>query len=143
MTKLLLTSLSKYQSFGLLVTRIIIGGSYAYVHGFKKITGGPEKWADIGSAIKSIGINFYPVFWGFMASVSEFIGGILLVVGLFFRPSAVFIFLTMVVATANEINNGSSIGRIAYPLEMAALMLLLIFMGPGKFSLDKYFFNKI
>ena len=143
MTKLLLTSLSKYQNFGLLLTRIIIGGSYIYVHGFKKVIGGPEKWGDIGTAIKSIGINFYPVFWGFMASISEFLGGLLLVVGLFFRPAAVFIFLTMAVATVNSISNGDLVGRIVYPLEMAALMFMLIFIGPGKFSLDKYFFNKI
>jgi putative oxidoreductase len=143
MTKLLLTSFSKYQNFGLLLTRIIIGSSYIYVHGFKKVIGGPETWEGIGAAIKSIGINVYPVFWGFMASISEFFGGILLVFGLFFRPAAIFIFFTMVVATANHISNGDPMGRIAYPLEMAALMFLLIFVGPGKFSLDKYFFNKI
>lgn len=78
-----------------------------------------------------------------MASISEFLGGILLVVGLFFRPSATFIFLTMTVATANSISTGNPVGRFVYPLEMAALMLLLIFIGSGRFSLDKYFFEKI
>lgn len=143
MTKLLLTSLSKYQNFGLLLTRIIIGSSFVYVHGFNKVIGGLKLWESVGMAIRSIGINFYPVFWGFMASISEFLGGILLVVGLFFRPAAIFIFFTMVVAAANHISNVDPMGRIAYPLEMAALMFLLIFVGPGKFSLDKYFFNKI
>jgi putative oxidoreductase len=143
MSKFLLSSLSKYQNFGILISRVIIGAAFVYVHGWKKITGGPEIWTSLGGAMKSFGINFLPVFWGFMASFAEFFGGILIAVGLFFRPSAILIFITMFVAAAFHLNNGDPIGKIAYPLEIAALMFLLIYTGPGKYSLDKLFFNKI
>lgn len=143
MSKIFLTSLSKYQNFGLLISRATIGAAFAYVHGWKKIAGGVEMWTNLGGAMKSVGINFLPVFWGFMASFSEFFGGILVAIGLFFRPSAILIFITMLVAASYHINNGDPIGKIAYPLEIAAMMLLLIIAGPGKFSLDKIFFNKI
>lgn len=143
MSKFLFTSLSKYQNFGLLISRLIIGAAFAYVHGWKKIIGGPEMWTNLGGAMKSVGINFFPVFWGFMASFAEFFGAILLAVGLFFRPSAILIFITMIIAAAFHLNNGDPIGKIVYPLEIAALMFLLIYTGPGKYSLDKMFFNKI
>lgn len=142
MSSFLLTSLSKYQNFAILISRLIIGAAFAYVHGWKKIIGGPEMWTNLGGAMKSIGINFLPVFWGFMASFSEFFGGILVAVGLFFRPAAILIFITMVVAAAFHFNNGDSISKIVYPLEIAALMFLMIYTGPGKYSLDKMFFNK-
>jgi len=142
MSKILLSSLSKYQNFGLLITRVVIGSTFTYVHGLKKITGGTELWIKLGGSMKNFGIEFFPVFWGFMASFAEFFGGIFLALGLFFRPSAILIFITMIVAAVFHINNGDPIGKIAYPLEIAALMFLLIFTGPGKFSLDKIFFNK-
>jgi putative oxidoreductase len=142
MSIFLLTSLSKYQNFAILISRLIIGAAFAYVHGWKKIIGGSEMWTNLGGAMKSIGINFLPVFWGFMASFSEFFGGILVAVGLFFRPSAILIFVTMVVAAAFHFNNGDPISKIFYPLEIAALMFLMIYTGPGKYSLDKMFFNK-
>jgi putative oxidoreductase len=142
MSIFLLTSLSKYQNFAILISRLIIGAAFAYVHGWKKIIGGAEMWTNLGGAMKSIGINFLPVFWGFMASFSEFFGGILVAVGLFFRPSAILIFITMVIAAVFHFNNGDPISKIVYPLEIAALMFLMIYTGPGKYSLDKMFFNK-
>jgi putative oxidoreductase len=142
MSKFLLTPLSKYQNFTILISRLIIGAAFAYVHGWKKIVGGSEMWTNLGGAMKSIGINFLPVFWGFMASFVEFFGGIFIAVGLFFRPSAILIFITMLVASAFHLNNGDPIGKVVYPLEIAALMFLLIYTGPGKYSLDKIFFKK-
>ncbi len=76
------------------------------LHGYPKITGGPEWWEQMGMAMKNIGISFAPVFWGFMASISEFGGGFLIVLGLFFRPACLLLFFTMLMATLNHIASG-------------------------------------
>jgi len=129
----------KYQDFGLLVIRIGLGASYIYVHGSSKIFGGPERWEKVGDAVNIFGINFLYTFWGFIAACSEFIGGGLILLGLFFRPAAALIFVTMIIAASNHIHDGDPINKIAYPLELGFVLLGLIFLGPGKYSLDKKF----
>lgn len=134
--------LSKYQDAALLIARIGIGLSYFFVHGWGKIAGGPVRWERIGGAMKNFGIEFYPVFWGFMASISESIGGLLLMLGLFTRPAAALILITMFVASARHFASGDPLSKIAYPLEMAMIMILFLFIGAGKYSLDFKFFKR-
>jgi putative oxidoreductase len=128
--------------FGLLVIRIILGLSYLIVHGGKKIFGGPELWTKIGSAVSYVGINFsFPV-WGLLASCAEFFGGLLILLGLFFRPGAFFIIFTMFIAANRAFATGSGLSGAAYPLELGISILGLFISGPGKYSLDYYFFGR-
>jgi putative oxidoreductase len=132
---------SKYKDAALLLARIGIGLSFVILHGWGKLTGGPERWKSVGSAMKNFGIDFLPVFWGFMAAFSESVGGILIVLGLFFRPAALLILLTMVVAAARHIGSGDPLSRIAHPVELGLVMLLFLVIGSGKYSGD-YFFRR-
>jgi putative oxidoreductase len=109
----------------------------------KKIFGGPERWERLGGAMGNLGIDFYPVIWGFMASFAEFVGGLFLVLGLLFRPATLLIFITMIVASVRHFSDGDPIGRIAYPLEMSFVMILLFLLGPGKHSLDELISKKM
>jgi putative oxidoreductase len=132
----MLRFLSKYQDAALLVARLGIGLSYIIVHGWKKITGGPDVWESYGKAMRNLGIEFFPVFWGFMAAFSEVIGGLFLLAGFFFRPAAALILITMFVAALRHFSSGDPLSKIAYPLEMAMIMILFLFIGAGKYSLD-------
>lgn len=138
----MLNFLSKYEDIALLIARLGIGLSYVIVHGWKKIIGGPEKWKSYGKAMQNLGIDFFPEFWGFMAAFSEAIGGLLLITGFFFRPAATLIFITMLVAALRHFSDGDPLSKIAYPLEMAMIMILFIIIGAGKYSLDYKFFRK-
>lgn len=133
--------LERYHDQGLLVLRIGIGIMFM-LHGFPKITGGPEAWTRLGGAIGILGINFFPAFWGFMAALSEFGGGLLLVLGLFTRSASFFLMVTMIVATLMHISNGDSFGRFSHALESVILFFSLLLIGPGKFSLDSLLFKK-
>lgn len=135
-------NLSKYQDTGILIARIGVGLSFIIVHGLKKLIGGTEKWESYGNAMKNLGIEFFPVFWGFMAAVSETIGGVLIIIGLFLRPAALFIFLTMCVAALRHYSNGDALSKIAYPVEMAMIMILFLFIGAGKYSIDNKLWRK-
>ena len=139
----MLKFLTKYFSdAGLLALRLGIGFMYI-VHGAPKIFGGPEKWGKIGMAMQSVGINFMPVFWGFMASCSEFFGAICLILGLLFRPAAGFMAITMAVAATMHITGGDGFNVASHAIENCILLTSLIIIGPGKYAIDeklaKYF----
>jgi putative oxidoreductase len=77
-----------------------------------------------------------------MAAVSESVGGLLLILGLFFRPSAALILFTMLVAATRHFSNGDPLSKIAYPIEMGMIMILFFFIGAGKYSLDYKFWKR-
>ncbi len=134
---MILTWLSKYREFGLLLLRLGIGGMFAFSHGWPKIAGGVEKWRAIGGAMRHLGINFAPEFWGFMAATAEFGGGILLILGFFFRPACALLAFTMLVAAVTLTRAEGSIFAASHPIELGIVFLALILIGPGKYSIDR------
>ncbi|MHC2993440.1 DoxX family protein [Pontibacter sp. HJ8] len=128
-----------YRNTGLLVLRIGIGIMFV-LHGWPKLIGGPEKWTQLGSNMELLGIDFFPVFWGFMAAFAEAVGGALLALGLFFRPVCVLLLITMLVAAIRHMAAGDGFGGYSHALEAAILFLALCFIGPGRYSLDKQIF---
>ena len=131
-------SANKFRNHGLLLLRVGIGVMFV-MHGYPKITGGPEKWAQIGGAISYLGINFAPAFWGFMAASSEFFGGFFLIFGFLFRPAAAMLLIVMVTAVAMHLGSGDDLMRASHAIESGILFLGLIFIGPGRFSVDELF----
>jgi putative oxidoreductase len=131
-----------YTDLGLLVIRIILGLGYIIVHGGQKLFSGPELWSKVGSAVNYLGINFLFPVWGLLAACSEFFGGILILLGLFFRPAAFFIIITMLVAANRGFATGGGLNSAAYPLELGITILGLVLTGPGKYSLDYYLLGR-
>ncbi len=127
---------------GLLLLRLGVGLSFIFTHGGPKIVGGPELWAKVGNAVANYGITFYPVFWGLMAGLSEFLGGILLVLGLYVRPAAAFMAFTMITAFTTHMAHHDPWGIASHPIEMLAVFFCLIFLGSGKYSLNYLIFKK-
>ena len=121
---------------GLLVVRVGLGIIFI-VFGFPKITGGPETWSGLGQAMGSLGITFAPTFWGFMAAVAEFAGGIALLTGLFVRPFAFLMAVTMAVATTMLVRGGAEMTKFAHPLNMAIVFTGLVIAGGGKLALGR------
>jgi len=127
--------LDKYRDAGLLILRVGIGIMFAF-HGYPKLVAGPETWEIIGGSMKALGIGFAPTAWGFMASSSECVGGILLVLGFFTRPACFFLLMTMIVAAIMHIGNGDPFLKYSHAMETGILFFSLILIGPGKYSLD-------
>ncbi len=129
-------TLGKYRNTGLLILRLGLGAMMMF-HGFPKIMGGPDKWAGLGGSMSVIGINFIPAFWGFMAAIAEGLGGFLLLLGLFFRPVNMLLVFTMIIAALVHINKGEGIMGASHAIELGIVFFGLIFIGPGKYSVDK------
>lgn len=128
--------LENHKDIGLLIIRIGIGISFIFVHGMPKLFGGPAAWERTGKAMVNLGISFAPVFWGFMAAITEFGGGILLLLGLFTRSTSVFLAFTMIVAMMRHLANMDPWSRVFHPIEIFTVFIALIFLGAGKYSID-------
>lgn len=131
---------STCRDYGLLVLRIGVAYLIITNHGWDKITGGPDRWAGIGTfGMKHLGITFLPKLWGFMAAFSESMGAFLIGIGLGTRIAAGLLMITMLVAVNMHIATGKGSSEMAmlYAFASAALMLA----GAGDLSLDKKLFS--
>ena len=133
---MLFHKLDQHRDKGLLILRIGIGLMFMG-HGCPKLFGGPEAWTKLGGAASAVGVNFAPTLLGFMAAISEFGGGLLLLLGLLTRPACFFLLMTMIVATMMHVGKGDSFVKYSHALEAAILFFSLLLIGPGKLSLDE------
>ena len=128
--------LSRYRNLGLLVLRVSVGLYMAIGHGWGKILGGPEQWAQLGGVMEGIfGFVVLPTVWGFLAAVAEFVGALLVTVGLLTRPAALVLVLNMAVAALAHIT-GVIEGSPELALIYGVVFLSLMLVGPGAYSID-------
>lgn len=121
---------------GTLVLRLFFGLSLALAHGIGKMPP-PQQLID---GVTSMGFPL-PVFFAWSAALSEFAGGILVALGLFTRPAAFFMAVTMSVA-AFKVHGADpfNVKELSY-LYLAA-SLSLIFLGGGRFAIDSFLRRK-
>lgn len=133
----LLSKLGRYKDTGLLLLRVGIGLSFLVLHGYPKLAGGPKVWEGVGGTMSHIGIDAFPVVWGFLAGITEALGGLFLLLGLFFRPVNLLLAFTMLMATMHHLAAGDGLGIASRPFEMMVVFLGLMLVGPGKYSIDR------
>jgi len=134
---MILTSLTKFREAGLLFLRVALGAVYIRLHGWHKLTAGAHEWRALGSAIGYLGIHFQYLFWGLMAALSETLGCVLFILGFLFRPACILLLITLTVASVSILRKGQGWEAASHPIELAILFFSLIFIGPGKYSIDK------
>jgi putative oxidoreductase len=132
-----ITAPDRLRDAGLLLLRVGIGLSYIG-YGYPKLLGGPPMWEQLGQAMNYVGLAFAHTVWGFLAAVSEFCGGVALVLGAFFRVAAFFLVSTMAVATIQHFGRGDGYRGGAYhSIELGVVCLSLFLIGPGRYSVDE------
>ena len=127
--------LSDRLDAGILVPRAGIGSMFVVVHGSSKVVDGITLWRGLGGAFnRLIGLNCAPAFWGFLAMLAEFGGGLCLIVGIFFRPACAAILFTMFVAALSIVRGGYGFNSASQPVELGIAVAALLLTGPGKFT---------
>jgi putative oxidoreductase len=123
--------LDRLQPLALLVMRLVLG-AIMVGHGFHNAFGGLHHHVQF---VTSLGL---PAWSGYLSSFAEFIGGLLVLIGLFTRAAAFAICIDMSVAIAKVHFHNGLIGPGGYefPLSLAALAFALIFLGSGAIALD-------
>lgn len=128
----------RFDTAGLLVLRVIVGFLIA-AHGFQKLTTvGPAGFGRM--TLDSLGVPA-PVFFGYVVTFAELVGGVLLILGLLTRLAALVLAIDLVVAIILVKLDVGLIGDMAAGAELdlayIAAFVALLLMGPGKASLDR------
>jgi putative oxidoreductase len=130
-------------SVGLLIVRVVIGLAFVF-HGWMKVMSGGQfvltHWMGPDAPV--------PGWLQAVAALVEFLGGGLLVLGLFTRPAAFLLTIQMIVALSMvHLPRGDPFvapGQSSFELAAAYLATSLLFLiaGPGRFSLDALLFSR-
>jgi len=118
------------QALGLLVLRLTAGLALALNHGLGKLPPSDGFIQGVGS----MGFPL-PLLFAWAAALSESLGGLLLAAGLFARPAAAAILGTMTTAVLIA-HAGDPLAKREPALIYAAIALLVLLAGPGRYALD-------
>ena len=127
--------LGKYRETGLLIMRVSLGVLFIILTG-PVLLAGPARWANFGSAIKNLGLHSHYQIWGFIGALFGCLGGSLMVFGLFFRLGVLLVLTITFVHLLGALEGGTWRGNLA-AVELALILVGLLFVGPGKYSVDK------
>ena len=121
----------RLQPLALLVVRLTLG-AIMVAHGYHKVFGGLQHHAQF---VSSLGL---PAWTAYLSAFTEFLGGVLILAGLFTRVAALAICINLSVAIWKvHLHNGlTGNGGFEFPLAVATLAFALIFFGPGPIALD-------
>ena len=123
--------LNSLQPIGALLMRLILGVSMA-VHGYQKVLP-VSALHHYAHYVTTLGL---PYWLGYVSAYTEFIGGILLVLGLFTRLVAFLVAINMLVAFIT-VGIHQGFGIYNYILALAVLAIILLFYGAGAIALDR------
>lgn len=116
---------------GLLIFRLFLGIAMAWAHGLGKLPPADR----MIEGVTAMGFPL-PIVFAWAAALSEFIGGVLIALGLFTRYSAFFLAITMAVA-GFIVHGADPFGTKELAFFYLAGSTLLVFTGAGSFSLDR------
>ena len=128
--------LAKYRETGLLLMRLGLGVLFIVLTG-PVLLNGPGQWTNFGSAIHNLGLHTHYQFWGFLGALMGCVGGALMIFGLFFRPGVLLVFILTFVHLLGALEGVGTLRANLAAVELAVMLAGLLFVGPGKYSVDK------
>ena len=127
-------------NLAILVARVTVGSLLCYGGGGKLFG-----WMgfSLQQTLEGYAKSGFSAPWAYVSIFTEFIGGALLVLGLFTRPAAFFVIINMTVATWVTMPNGLTGPTGGHVPLMYLVMTIIIFLaGPMAYSLDRALFRR-
>jgi len=131
----MLSFIFSYSDLGQLVLRLAVGLVFV-LHGWPKL----RDFKNVSGWFESIGIR-PGKFWTAVVIFTEFIGGIALAFGFLTQIFAALMVVNMLVAIIKVklAKERKFVGNFELDFMLAAAALALVFLGPGRWSLDAFF----
>jgi putative oxidoreductase len=133
---------SRLADFGLLMIRLILAAVFIY-HGGQKLFGWFGGHGLQGFAGNLEGLHIpYPMVAAVLSGGTEFLGGVILLLGTGTRLAAVPMAFNMAVACATvHLAKGFAAqnGGMEYPLTLGVVLLALVLLGPGRITVGRIF----
>lgn len=129
----------KWGPFALLVLRVVAGAVFA-MHGYLKLSGGVDGF---GGILDGLGVPL-PMFFAWVVTLVELMGGIALILGLLTHLSSKLLGIDMIVAILLvHVKNGlTGPGGAELPLSLLAIVIALMVLGAGAWSIDAALMKK-
>ena len=121
--------LERAQPLALLVLRFVLG-VIMLAHGYGKVFGGLSHHVQF---VHSLGLSGW---LGYLSAGAEFIGGLMVLLGVATRIGALLILLDLLVAIWKVHMHQGLRGGLEFPLSVAAIAFALIFFGGGPISVE-------
>lgn len=113
-------------------------GVLLVLHGWPMLVSGPSRWDAAGSSFTEVmGFQLFPLAWGLFVSLSQTLGGALVVAGFFTRTAAALAsFVLLVFSVAAYHQSGANFFKWAQNAEPALLFacLAIFFIGNGRYG---------
>jgi putative oxidoreductase len=132
-------SLSNMQPWGAFLLRMVLGVAMVY-NGYSKVIPAGGLHGNSFAALEhhshfvaSLGL---PYWLGYVSALTEFLGGILILLGLLTRFAAFMIAINMLVALL-LVNRHHGYSGSEYSLALFAIAVMLLFTGAGAMAVDR------
>ncbi len=133
--------LSSLEPWGATLLRVVLGVAMVY-HGYGKVIPPHGLHGDWTEAMRHhahfVATLGMPAWLGYVSALTEFVGGILLVLGLLTRLAAFLVAGNMAVALCTVTLHHGYAGS-EYPIALLAIAVMLVFTGAGEMALDRRF----
>ena len=134
-------SFNNLQPWGAFLLRLVLGAAMI-AHGYGKVVPASLFHGNMlaplqhsGHFVTAFGL---PAWLGYVSALTEFVGGILLLLGLLTRFAAFMVAVNMAFAIVLVTRHHGYAGS-EYPLALFSIALMLLFYGAGTLALDRRF----
>lgn len=129
----------KWGPFALLMLRVVAGAVFA-THGYLKLSGGVDGF---GGMLGGLGVPL-PLFFAWVVTIVELVGGIALILGLLTHLSSKLLGIDMIVATllVHAKNGLTGPSGAELTLSLLAIVIALMVLGAGAWSIDATLMKK-
>ncbi|HEY2387312.1 MAG TPA: DoxX family protein [Candidatus Binatia bacterium] len=127
----MLAAFARFRPAVPILLRAVLGAIFI-AHGFRKLDG------NMPDFVRTVGHLGFPVpaAFAWAAALSEFLGGICVLVGLFTRYAALAIAIVMAVAISKVHLHDGLVGGYEFPLALLAIAAAVVLLGAGPASID-------
>src|SRR5688500_17854745 len=127
---------SSSRETGILILRAGLG-VVLLVQGILHLVKGQNHWALVALSSNVPGVHTSPVVFGCIAIACIIGGGLLLLMGLYFRLGCMLLVAVVSAVLYSKVKGGVGYPELVNVAAALAVVTGLMFMGPGKHSLDE------